>query len=196
MTPCVEEMGEVAVPGDLAEADDDAHFRERGDLGGEMRGAVADLLGRGLVAGRSATDDGADPDLAQLEAVVAADGVGLGGEAEFVEDGVHEVAGAVAGKGSPRPVGSVGSWGEAQDEDAGVGIAEAGNGLGPIFLIAVGFAAGLADAADVSDEASAAGAGGDGVLYLRDLLKRGEDGESRLRGRQPGAQGEIFLGTG
>ena len=77
----VEQMGEVAVPGDLAEADDDANFGERGDFGGEMRRAVADLLWCGLVAGRCAADDRTDPDLAQLEAVVAADGGGLAGQA-------------------------------------------------------------------------------------------------------------------
>ncbi len=161
-----EEMGEVAVPGDLAEADDDADFGEGGDLGGEVGGAVADLLGRGLVAGRGAADDGADPELAELEAVVAADGHGFGGEAEFVEDGVHEVAGAVAGEGAAGAVGSVGAWGEAEDEDAGVAVAEAGDGLGPVLLVAVGFAAVLADAAAVVAEPGAAGAGDDGVLEL------------------------------
>ena len=129
-----EEMGEEAVPGDLAEADDDADFGEGGDLSGEVGGAVADLLRGGLVAGRGAADDGADPELAELEAVVAADGHGFGGEAE--------------------------------DEDAGVGVAEAGDGLGPVLLVAVGFAAVLANATAVVAEPGAAGAGDDGALEL------------------------------
>ena len=57
----LEQMGEVAVPGDLTEADDDADSGQSGDFGGEMGGAVADFLRGGLVAGRGAADDGADP---------------------------------------------------------------------------------------------------------------------------------------
>ena len=145
----LEEMGEVAVPGDLAEANDDADFGECSDLGSEVGGAVANLLRGGLVAGRSAADDGADPELAELEAVVAADGDGFAGEAEFVEDGVHEVSGAVAGEGAAGAVGSVGAGGEAEDEDAGVGIAESGNRSCPVLLVTIGFTAGLADSVAV-----------------------------------------------
>ncbi len=76
----VEEVGEVAVPCDFAEADDDADFGEGGNLGGEMRRAVANLYGRGFVAGRGAADDGADPDLAEFKAVVAADGGWFAGQ--------------------------------------------------------------------------------------------------------------------
>lgn len=144
-----EEMGEVAVPGDLAEADDDADFGECSDFIGEMRGAVADLLRGGLVAGRGAADDGADPELAELEAVVAADGDGFGGEAELVEDGIHEVSGTVAGERAAGAVGSVGAGGEAEDEDAGVAVAESGNGPCPVLLITVGFTASLADSTAV-----------------------------------------------
>ena len=161
-----EQVREVAVPGDLAEADDDADLGEGGDFGGEMRRAVADLLGRGLVAGRGAADDRADPDLAQLEAVVAAGGGWFAGQAELVEDGVHEVAGAVAGKGAAGAVGSVGAWCEAHDEDAGVGIAESGNRFRPVFLVAIGFAPRLADTANVGDEPRTARAIGDVLLDL------------------------------
>src|ERR1700761_2127199 len=64
-------LGEVAVPGDLAQADDDTDFGQRGELLREMRAAVADLLRGGLVAGRGAADDGGNPSLAQSQAVVA-----------------------------------------------------------------------------------------------------------------------------
>src|ERR1035438_609372 len=40
------------------------------------RGGVRDLLGRGLVAGRRAADDGSDPRVAQAKAVVGGDGAG------------------------------------------------------------------------------------------------------------------------
>ena len=166
----VEEMGEVAVPGDFAEADDDADLAQGGDFGGEVDAAVADFLGRGLVAGRGAADDGADPELAELEAVVAGDGFGFGGEAELVEDGVHEVAGAIAGKWPTRPVGAVSAGGEAEDEDAGVVVSEAGNGFCPVFLIAKGGAAGLAEGVAVVAESGAAGTIDDALLELADYF--------------------------
>ena len=145
----VEQVGEIAVEGDLSEADDDADARQGLDLGGEMGGAVANLLGEGLVAGRGAADDRGDPGVAELEAVVAGDGAGFAGEAEFVQDGIHEVAGAVAGEGTAGAVGSVGAGGEAEDEDSGAGVAEAGDGAGPVGLVLVGAAFGFADAAAV-----------------------------------------------
>ena len=136
----LEQVGEVAVEGDLAEADDDADAGQGLDFSGEVDGAVADLLGERLVAGRGAADDGGDPGVAEPEAVVAGDGAGFAGEAEFVEDGVHEVAGAVAGEGSAGAVGSVGAGGEAEDEDAGFGVAKAGDGAGPVGLVEIGAA--------------------------------------------------------
>jgi hypothetical protein len=177
----VEEMRKVSVPGDLAEADDDADFGQRCDLCGEVGGTVADLLRRGFVAGRGAADDRANPDLAQFEAVVAADGGGFAGQAELMEDRVHEVSGAIAGEGAARPIGSVGSGCEAQDEDAGVGVAESGNGFGPVFLVAIGLATDFADAADVVDEPGTAGATGDGLLQLI------ENGKERFGSWPPGA---------
>ena len=162
----VEQMREVAVPCDLAEADDDADFWQRGDFAGEMRRTVANLLRCGLVAGRGTADDRTDPDLAQLEAVVTTGGGWFAREAELVENGVHEVAGAVAGKGTAGAVSPMGSWREAEDEDAGVGVAESGHRFGPVFLVAIGFAPSLADAANVGDESRTTGAICDVLLKL------------------------------
>ena len=103
----MEQMRQIAVEGDLAQADDDADASEGVDLGGEVAGAVANLLRERLVAGRGASNDGADPGMAELEAVISGDGAVFGGEAEVVEDGVHEVAGAVTGEGA---AGAVGPW--------------------------------------------------------------------------------------
>lgn len=162
----VKQIGEVAVEGDLAEADDDADARESLDFIGQVRGAVADLLGERLVSGWGAADDGGDPGVAELEAVVAGDGLGLTGKAKIVQDWVHEVAGAVSGKGAAGAVGPVGSRGEAEDEDAGAGVAEAGNGTGPVGLVLVGAALDLADASAVVAEAGATFAGYDGIVNL------------------------------
>ena len=168
----LEEEGEIAVEGDLSEADDDADAWEGLDFIGKMSAAVANLLRLGLVARRGAADDGGDPGVAYLEAVVAGDCAGFAGEAEFVEDGIHEVAGAVAGKGTAGAVGSVGSGSKAEDKDAGAGVAEARYGASPVGLVLVGAAPGFADAAAVVAQAGATLAGGDGFLNLLEQLRR------------------------
>jgi hypothetical protein len=167
-----EQEGQVTIEGDLSEADDDTDARQGLDFGGEVRGAVADLLGERLVARRGAAYDGGYPGVSQLEAVGAVEGARFGGEAEFVEDRVHEVAGAVAGKGSACPVGSVGAWCEAEDEDSGPGVAKARNGTGPVGLVDIGAAFGFADSAAVFAEARAALAGNDGPMNLLEELRR------------------------
>ena len=161
-----QQVGEEAVPGDLAEADDDADHGQHFNLRREMQGAVPDLLRRRLVAGRRAADDRGDPGVTKLEAVVAGDGAGLRGKAELVQDGVHKVAGAVSGEGAASTVGAVGSRRQAEDEDARAGIAEAGDGARPVGLVHVGAAAGLADANAVFAQARAEFAGDDGFPDL------------------------------
>jgi hypothetical protein len=89
-----------------------------------------------------------------------------------VEDGVHEVAGAVAGEGAAGAVGSVGSRSEAKDEDSGARIAETGDGAGPVGLILIGAAFGFADALTVGAKASAAFTGNDGLMNLLEELGR------------------------
>ncbi len=157
------------------------------DLCGEMNRAVADLLGSGLVARRSAADYGGDPCVAQAEAVVAGDSAGFAGEAELVEDRIHEVAGAVAGERATGAVCAVGSGGEAADEDAGARIAEAGNGAGPVLVVLVGAAAGLADAGTVLAQTRAQFAGDDrfanAVQVRRGRWKLSQSLRQRFRGR-------------
>lgn len=152
----VEQIGEVGFQGDPAEGDDDAEVREGGELVREVFAAVANLVRAGLVGGRSAADGGGDPGMAEREAVVAASGLRAAGEAELMEDGEEEVAGAIAGKGPPGAVGAVRSGSEAEKEDARAGIAEAGNGLGPVRLVEVGAAAGFAERDAVRAQAGAA----------------------------------------
>ena len=89
-----------------------------------------------------------------------------------MQNGIHEVAGAVAGEGAAGAVGSVGAGGEAEDEDAGPGVAEAGYGAGPVGLIDVGAPFGLGYAAAVVAEAGAAFTGDDGVMNLLEELRR------------------------
>ncbi len=161
-----DEMGEVTVKGDLAQADDDADSSKLTNLVGEVRGAVANLLWRGLVSRWSAADDGGDPGITEPEAIVAGDPFGLAGEAGLVKNGVHEVTGSVAGEGTACAVGAMRSGSESEDEDAGAGIAEAGNGACPVDLVLVGAALGLADSPAVGTKTRTSFAGDDGFMDL------------------------------
>jgi len=168
----VEQVGKIAVEGDLSETDDDADPGQGLYFGGKMGGAVANLLRERLVAGRGAANDGGDPGMAEFEAVVAGDGARFAGEAELVQDGIHKIAGAVASEGASGAVGSVGAGGEAEDEDSGAGIAKAGDGAGPVGLVVVGAAFGFADAAAVVAKPIASFTGGDGFVNLLEELSR------------------------
>jgi hypothetical protein len=121
-------VGEVAVPGDLTQADDDLDPGQEGDFVGEVRRTGANLFGGGLVAGRSAVDDGADPDAAEAEAILKVCGVGLVGEAGVMKDRIEEVAGAVAGEDAAGTVAAVGSRSEAEGQDASPGSPKPGTG--------------------------------------------------------------------
>lgn len=122
----LQEKSHVSIEGDLSEAYDDAYTWEGLDLLGEVGAAVANLLRERLVARRGAADDGSDPRVTELEAVVAGDSAGLAGKSEFVEDRIHEVAGAVASEWTASAVGSMSTWGKTEDQDSGSRIAEAG----------------------------------------------------------------------
>ena len=150
-----EEMGDDAIEGDFAETEDDAETSEGGDFLIEVRGAGGDLRGEGFVAGGSAADDGGDPGIGDGEAVAAVRGAGLRGESGAVEERVEEIAGTVAGEGAAGAVGSVSAGGEADEEDAGGGIAEGGNGLAPVLGVAVHAALVLGDSDRMGAQARA-----------------------------------------
>ena len=169
---CGEQVGEEAVPRDLAKADDHADAGQRVDLGCEVDGAVANFLRCGLISRGRAANDRGNPGVAEAEAVVAGDGSWLVGEAEFVQNGVHEVSRAIAGEWAARGIGAVGSGGEAEDEDAGAGIAETGDGAGPVFMILVGAAPGFANAGAVVAQAGTELAGDDRVPDAVRMVRR------------------------
>jgi hypothetical protein len=162
----VEQVGEIAIPCDLAEADDDTDSREGVDFGGEMLRAVTDLLREGFVAGWGAADDGGDPGVTEFKTVVAGDSERFGGETEIVEHRVHEVSGTVAGEGTAGAVGTVGAGSESKNQDTGTWISKAGDGASPVGLVLVGAAAGLADPTAVVAQPRATLAGDDGVVNL------------------------------
>ena len=77
------------------------------------------------------------------------------GEAGIVEGLVEEIAGAVASEDAAGAVGAVCTGGEADDDEAGFGIAERGDGAAPVDFVAVGAALGLGDGLAVFAEAGA-----------------------------------------
>ncbi len=162
----MKQVGKVSIEGDVSETDDDADTWQCLDLSSEVGGAVTNLLGLRLVPGWSTADDRGDPGMAKLEAVLAMDGSRFVGQAEFVQDGIHEVARAIAGKGAAGAVGAVCAGGEAENQDACAWVAEAGNGTGPVGLIQVGTAFRFAYAATIVAKAGTAFTGNDGVTNL------------------------------
>ena len=104
--------------------------------------------------------------MAELETIVAGDGAGLTGEAKLVEDGIHEVAGAIASKGTTGAIRSVSTRSQAEDENAGAGVAEARNGARPVGLVLVGTAFRFADAAAVVAQAGTTFTANDGIANL------------------------------
>jgi len=162
----LQEKSHISVEGYLAETDDDTYARQSLNLMGEVGSAVANLLRERLVAGRGTADHRGDPCMTKLETVVAGYGARFAGEAELVKDRVHEIAGAVARKGAPGAVGSVSAWGEAEDQNAGAMVAEAGNGTRPVGLVKVGTPFGLSNAAAVVAKSRATFAGDDGFANL------------------------------
>src|SRR5215211_8203395 len=131
------EVAEGLVPGEGAEGDDHAEVEE-GELGGQPGGAGVALGGEGLVVGRGAFDRGGDVAAAEGEAVVAGHRGRLVGEAGAVEAGEQPVAGAVASEDAAGAVAAVGGRGQADDEQAGRRVAEAGDRAAPVLLVAEG----------------------------------------------------------
>src|SRR6202034_2122029 len=94
------QITDEVVEADLTQADDDAQAFEQRDFLVEPVRAVALLLWSRLVGWRSAPNGSAYPHVGQSEPVVATRGVGLRGEAGFVQHWKHEVPRTVAGEGT------------------------------------------------------------------------------------------------
>lgn len=120
----LQQIGHVAVEGDLSQTDDNLDSRQRFYLCREMSGAVANLLWRRFVSGRSASNNGTDPGVPKFQAIVAVSPRRLTGETKFMEYRIHEVAGAVTGEGATRSVGSMRTGCESENEHMSMGIAK------------------------------------------------------------------------
>jgi hypothetical protein len=78
-----------------------------------------------------------------------------------VEDAVEDIAGAISGEHAAGAIGTVGSGGETENEDARPGVAERGNGAAPIGLVAVGAALEFRDFRSMGAEPGTAAASDD-----------------------------------
>lgn len=153
---CFAADGQVSIESDAAEDDDDLGVFEEFQLLFEVGLAGADFIGRRLVAGRGAVDGAGDPGIGELEAVAQVGAGGLVGEAGVAEGPEKEVAGAVPGEDAAGAIGAVGTGGEADDDEAGLGVTERGDGAAPVGVGEVGAALDLGDVLAVVAEAGAA----------------------------------------
>src|SRR6516162_1011810 len=98
---------EIGVPSDFAKRKNRLGFQDF-EFALEISAAIRDFSRERLVARRSAAAGGGDVGLIDLEAVLAVERDRLIREAGFVQRGVQEVAGAVAGEHASGTIGSMG----------------------------------------------------------------------------------------
>ena len=160
---------EGGVEADAAKGDDGLQAGQGIELGGQPRQAVVDFRGKRLVVGRRAADGGRNVGPGEDQAVV---GAGRGreiGEAGAVQGAHQEVARAVAREDAPGPVAAVGGRGQADDQEARAGVAEARHRAAPIGLVTVGSLLFGGDLRAVVPQAGASLAGGNLSLQFVDL---------------------------
>ena len=168
-----QQISHVSVKGDLSQAYDDLQGSKVPNLGGQMRCAVPDLLRGGFITRRSAPDDRGDPGVAQAKTVIPGDCTGLIGEPHLMKNGIHEVSGTVSREGAAGAVGSMGTRSQPKDKNARPRVTKPGYRTGPVDLIPVGLAAGLADISAIGAKAVAALAGYDGLLDTEQIRRKG-----------------------
>src|SRR6266481_4284204 len=131
-------MIEISVKSDSAEHDHDLDVLHQRQLAVEMARTICDLFRRGLVQRRRAADSSGNVCVFKDQAIVAMRRGCLRSEAGFVQHRIHEVSGAVAGKGPPRAVRSMSARRETEDQNTRIGVAEAGDWLGPVLPFEIG----------------------------------------------------------
>jgi len=88
-------------------------------------------------------------------------GARLRGESGAMQYRIHEIAGGVAGERTSSSIRSVRAGSKRENQDARVRIAKSGDGLGPIFPVAIGLALFAPDALAILDKARTANAAND-----------------------------------
>ena len=133
----LQQISQVTVKGDLAEAYDDTNSFESIDLSSEMLRTHANLRRSGLVTGRSAPYHGGNPCIAELQTIITRACLGLIRQADFVQNRVHKISRTIACKRTPGSIRSMRARSQPENQDAGPRIAEARNGPTPIRLIQI-----------------------------------------------------------
>ena len=131
---------QVGVEPNLPESDHHSNARKRVELRFEVRQAVADFFGRRVVVGRGAANGRRDISIAQRQPVVAilrGRDVRVAGAMQCRHEEVARAADPIAREHAAGPIGAVGGRREADDQQPGEGIAEAGNRPGPVDVVAV-----------------------------------------------------------
>jgi hypothetical protein len=90
-----------------------------------------------------------------------------------MKNGIHEVSGTVSREGAAGAVGSMGTRSQPKDKNARPRVTKPGYRTGPVDLIPVGLAAGLADTSAIGAKAVAALAGYDGLLDTEQIRRKG-----------------------
>ena len=142
---------QVGIECDPAQRDYDAQVFEKPEFAFQIRAAVAEFFASRLVIRRSAVGRRRYVGARKREAVAARNAGGLGRKAGFEEGPVEKFAGFIAGEHAAGTIGSVGSRSETEDQNAGCGIAERGDGLAPVFVIEIGAAFDLSDFAAMNE---------------------------------------------
>jgi hypothetical protein len=167
------EVVEIGFESDSSQCNDDAQIFESFEFALQIRSAVGQFRGQRLVVGRRAAGSSGYVEIMQNKPVVSIDCRRLTGKSRCVEHRVHKVAGSVSGERAPGAIGAVGAWSKSEHKDAGMGIAEAGNGLAPVLAVAVSAALLAGNLLAIQDEARTARAGDDfGIQNLEPVRDR------------------------
>jgi len=144
-----------------AEGHDDAYLREQANLPLEVRSAPPELRGGRPIPRRSAPHGGGDVGVPESESIVPRHGDRLTREARTVEGPIQPGSAAVSREDAARPIPTMGSRREPDDQHAGVRIPESGDRAAPVRPRAERSALRPGDGLAVSDEARAHAAGDD-----------------------------------
>lgn len=131
---------------------EDSFWLESSQLGFEVRTAIFDFGTERLIGGRSAAHSDSNVRVAEIQAVVAADGSGLVGETGPVERVKQEIPGTVARESPACAIAAVRGGSKANDEKLGFCIAETREGLAPVVAVQKGTAFGTSDGFAIADQ--------------------------------------------
>src|SRR4029077_10501144 len=162
------EIVEISLESNSSQRNNDAQIFQSFEFAFQKRGAVGKFLRQRLIVRRSAACRGSDVEAGQHLAVAASGCSGLTGESGFVQYWIHEVAGSVSGERTAGAIGAMGAGSESEDEDAGMGITKAGNGLSPVLAVAVRPALLAANLLAILDQTATSRAGDDFAVQDRE----------------------------